>query len=126
LAADVFVLDLARHADAAQGRHQHQVAAGDADVGRERGALGADALFDHLDDDFVAAAEDVLNGRLDPRPHADLAALGAGGLFAAVATFIAVAVLAVALVGAVLDAAAAVAFEHLVGIVTALAEVLRL
>src|SRR5690606_2371686 len=38
----------------------------------------------------------------------------------------AIAVLAVALVGAVLDAAAAVAFEHLVGIVTALAEVLRL
>src|SRR5208337_1011741 len=28
-AADVFILDLARDADAAQGRHQHQVAARD-------------------------------------------------------------------------------------------------
>ena len=34
-AADVLVLDLPRDADAAQGGHEHQVAARDADVGRE-------------------------------------------------------------------------------------------
>ena len=34
-AAGVVVLDLARHADAVQARHQHEVAAGDADVGAE-------------------------------------------------------------------------------------------
>ena len=69
-AAGVVVFDLARHADAAQRRHQHQVAAGDADVGGERRALGADAFLDDLDEHFVAAAEDVLDRRLDARPHA--------------------------------------------------------
>ena len=51
--------------NAAQGGHQHQVAAGDADVGRECRALGADAFLDHLHQHFVAAAEDILNGRFD-------------------------------------------------------------
>ena len=70
LQADVFVLDFPRDADAAQRRHQDQVAAGNADVGRERGALGADAFLGHLDEHLVAAAEDVLNGRLDARADA--------------------------------------------------------
>ena len=61
-AAAVFVaFDFARDADAAEGRHEDQVAAGDADVGGEGRAFGAHAFFDDLDEDFVAALEDVLN-----------------------------------------------------------------
>ena len=41
---------------------------------RERRAFGADAFLDDLDEHFVAAAEDVLNRRLDARPHAEAAA----------------------------------------------------
>ena len=70
-AADGFVLDLPRDADAAQGGHEHQVAAGDADVGRERRPLGADALLDDLHEHFVAAAEDFLDRRLEARPAAE-------------------------------------------------------
>ena len=79
-------LDLARDADAAQRRHQHQVAAGDADVGGERRALGADAFLDDLDEHFVAAAEDFLNRRLDSRADAEpLRAASAGPATTAVA-----------------------------------------
>ena len=70
LAAGVVVLDLARDADAAQRRHQHEVAAGNADVGGERRPLGADAFLDDLHEHFVAAAEDVLDRRLDAGPRA--------------------------------------------------------
>ena len=69
-AALLVVFDLARDADAAEGRHQHQVAAGNADVGAERRALGADAFLDDLHEHFVAAAKDFLNRRLDARPAA--------------------------------------------------------
>ena len=70
-AAAVFVaFDLARDADAAERRHEHQVAAGDADVGGERRPFGADAFLDDLDEDFVAALEDVLDGRLEAWPDA--------------------------------------------------------
>ena len=70
-AAAVFVaFDLARDADAAEGRHQHEVAAGDADVRGERRAFGADAFLDDLHEHFVAALEDVLNRRLEARPDA--------------------------------------------------------
>src|SRR5262249_7557215 len=43
---------------------QHQVAAGDADVGAEGRALRADALLDDLDDDLLAPLEDLLDRRL--------------------------------------------------------------
>ena len=68
LAALALVDDLARDADAVQARHQHQVAAGDADVGGEGRPLGADALLDDLDEHLVAAAEDLLDRRLDHAP----------------------------------------------------------
>src|SRR5262249_20924873 len=41
-----------------------EVPSGNADVGRKRGSLGADPLFDHLHQDFTAALEDFLNGGL--------------------------------------------------------------
>src|SRR5579872_690826 len=64
LTARRFVGDLAADADALQARHQHQISAGNADIGRERGAFGADALFDHLHQHFAAALEDFLDRRL--------------------------------------------------------------
>ena len=71
-AAQDFVLDFPRHADASQGGHQHQVPAGNADVRGERGALAADAFLDDLHQQFVAAAEDVLDGRLETRAAAGI------------------------------------------------------
>src|SRR5205807_2960774 len=65
-AALVVVGNLARHADAVQPGHQHEVAAGDADVGAQRRTLGADALLDDLDEDLLAALEEVLDERLGP------------------------------------------------------------
>ena len=64
LAALALVGDLAGDADAVQAGHQDEVAAGDADVGREGRPLGADALLDDLDEHLVAAPEDLLDGRL--------------------------------------------------------------
>src|SRR5690606_4914467 len=72
--AGVLVLDLARHADPPQSRHQHEVTAGDADVGRERRALRADPFLDDLDDHLVAATEDLFDRRLHARPRAGGAA----------------------------------------------------
>src|SRR5205807_6793132 len=65
-AAGLVVGDLAGDADAVEPRHQHQVPAGDADVGAQRRAFGADAFLDYLHEHFLAAAEDFLNGRLRP------------------------------------------------------------
>ena len=70
-AADVLVLDLPRDADAAQRGHEHQIAAGNADVRRERRPLRADAFLDDLHEHFVAAAEDFLDRRLEARPAAE-------------------------------------------------------
>ena len=53
----VFALDAARHAAAARVvRHQHEVAAGQADEGGERGALVAALVLVDLDDQFLAFA----------------------------------------------------------------------
>src|SRR5690606_6381814 len=71
----VFVFDLARDADATQRRHQYDIAPGDADVGRKRGALGADALLDDLHQHFIAALKYVLDRRLESRPDARALAL---------------------------------------------------
>src|SRR5207249_3887489 len=60
--------DLARDTNAPERRHQHQIPARNADVCAERRTLRADAFFDDLDQHFVAAAEDFLNGRLDAGP----------------------------------------------------------
>ena len=70
LAALAFVDDLARDADAVEARHEHEVSAGDADVGRQGRPLGADALLDDLDQHLVAAAEDLLDRRLEQAPAA--------------------------------------------------------
>ena len=48
------VFDLAGDAALRIERHQHEVPAGDADVGRDARALGADGSFDDLNDDFRA------------------------------------------------------------------------
>jgi hypothetical protein len=69
-AAGVVVFDLARHADASQRRHQHQVPARDTDVGRQRRPLRADSFLNDLHQNLVAAAEDLLDRRLDPRSNA--------------------------------------------------------
>src|SRR5262245_18926028 len=69
-AALLVVFDLARDADAAKRRHEHEVATGNADVGAEGRAFGANAFLNNLNEDFVAAAKDFLNGRLDTRASA--------------------------------------------------------
>ena len=68
LAALAFVDDLAGHADAVEPGHQHEVSAGDADVGRQGRPLGADAFLDDLHQHLVAAAENFLDRRLDKPP----------------------------------------------------------
>ena len=65
-AALLFVVDLAGDADAVEAGHQDEVTAGDADVGGQRRALGADAFLDDLHKHFLAAPEDVLDERLGP------------------------------------------------------------
>ena len=81
LAALALVDDLPRDADAIEAGHQHEVAARDADVGREGRALGADALLDDLDEDLVAAAEDLLDRGLE-RPASATGPAAAAGLLA--------------------------------------------
>ncbi len=46
-------------------RHEHDVAAGDAQVCDDAGAFCTDGPFRHLDDDFIAFFEHVFD-RLDP------------------------------------------------------------
>ncbi len=54
--------DLARNAAAARRvRHQHGIASGKRQVGRERGALVAAFFFDHLHQDHLAAFDDFLD-----------------------------------------------------------------
>ena len=54
--------DLAADAAAARGvGHQHRVAAGEREVSRQRGALVAALLLDHLHEDDLAALDDFLN-----------------------------------------------------------------
>ena len=120
-AADRLVFDLPRDADPAQGGHEHQVAAGNADVGGERRALGADAFLDHLHQHLVAAAEDLLDGRLEARPAAEaVACRGRGRRPASLSSNSSPsAVVAVAARARGADAGRC-------GIVAALAEVLRL
>src|SRR5207253_1813246 len=68
LAARVLVFDLARDAHAVHLRHHHQEPPGDAQVTRDRRALGAHALLEDLHRDLVAAPEAILDGRaLAPR-----------------------------------------------------------
>jgi hypothetical protein len=55
----VLALDPARHAAGARiVRHQHQVAAGQADEGGERRALVAALFLLDLDDEFLAFAQE--------------------------------------------------------------------
>src|SRR4029078_1206469 len=68
-AALFFVFDLLRHAHLPHARHHHEDPAGDAEVRRERRALGADAFFNNLDDDLVAAAQAALDGRAVAAGH---------------------------------------------------------
>jgi hypothetical protein len=75
------ILDLARHAALRQARHQHEAAARQRHVGRQRRALAADALLGDLHDDLLplarlgtfvagdarAALDDVVEDELRPR-----------------------------------------------------------
>ena len=63
--------DFARDAALIAVGHQHEITAGNADIGGKRRALGAHAFFDHLNEDFVAALEDFLDRRLDAGSHAE-------------------------------------------------------
>ena len=57
-----FALDAARYAAAARiVRHQHEVAAGERDVSRERRALVAALVLVDLDDQFLAFAQLILD-----------------------------------------------------------------
>lgn len=60
----LLVVDLATDADPLQAGHQHQVATGDADVGRKRRSLGTDPFLDDLHQHFAAALKDLLDRRL--------------------------------------------------------------
>src|SRR5205085_603195 len=115
---------------AAERRHQHQIAARDADVGGERRPFAADAFLDDLHQDFVAAAKDVLNRRLDARPGSHAAAanarLRAGAGVALAVAFPLLVLILVAEVGLGPPGVMAVAFQRLVGVIAPLAEVLRL
>ena len=68
--------DLARDAAAARGvGHQHRVAAGERQVGGERGALVAALLLDDLHQDDLAALDDLLDlvaARTPARPGGEL------------------------------------------------------
>ena len=57
-------LDLARHADVVDRRHEDEEAARHGDVRGEPRALGAERLLDHLNEDFLAFLEEVLDFRL--------------------------------------------------------------
>src|SRR5262249_36680693 len=61
---------LARDADPIQTGHQDEVSAGDADISRERRPLGPDALLDDLNQDIIAATEDLLDRWFDHAPAA--------------------------------------------------------
>src|SRR5260370_31647094 len=63
-AALLFVGNFSADADAIESGHEHEIPSGDADIRAQRRSLGPDALFDDLDEDLLAAAEDVLNQRL--------------------------------------------------------------
>ena len=62
--------DLAADAAAARGvGHQHRIAAGQRQVGRQRGALVAALFLDHLHQHHLAALDDLLNLVLAPWPE---------------------------------------------------------
>ena len=66
-----------RHADSRHAGHDDEVTAGDADVGRKSRSLVANPFLDHLDQNFLAAVEDLLNGRPDARAAAGSESLAA-------------------------------------------------
>ncbi len=59
-------LDLARHADVIDRRHEHQEPPRHRHVRGEPGALGAERLLDDLDDDLLAFLQQVFDLRLRP------------------------------------------------------------
>ncbi len=71
-------LDLARHADVIDGRHEDQEAAGHRDVRGQPGALGPEGLLDDLDEDFLALAQEILDLRLRTRAVLGVPALWSG------------------------------------------------
>ena len=52
-------VDLPRHADVVDRRHEHEEPAGERGVGRQPRALGAERLLDDLHEDFLPFAEQV-------------------------------------------------------------------
>src|SRR5579871_3891702 len=57
------VCDLPRHTDPIKPGHQHEIPAGNADVGAQGWPFGSDAFLDYLDQHFLAALENVLDER---------------------------------------------------------------
>jgi hypothetical protein len=58
----VVVGDLARDAHVLDGRHEHEIAPGQRDVGRDARALLAQGFLDHLDEHFLSGLEHLLDG----------------------------------------------------------------
>jgi hypothetical protein len=67
LAAYRVVLDFSGYTYPTDGGHQHEIASWYADVRRKRRSLVADAFFDDLDKDFIAAVKHFLYWRFEPR-----------------------------------------------------------
>ena len=59
--------DLPRHADVVDRRHEHQEPSRHRHVRGEPGALGAERLLDHLDEDLLSFLEQILDLRLRTR-----------------------------------------------------------
>ena len=129
-AAVVFVVDLLGDAHPSQWRHQHEIAAGNGDVGGKRGPFGAKALLDHLHQHLVSAPEDVLDRRLDPRAVAQARTPAGGGTLAGIGITVGIPLgIAIGLHSDRLSAASGGwlgRFKGLVGIEPALPVILRL
>ena len=74
-------LDLARDADVVDRRHEDQEPARHRDVRGQAGALGAERLLDHLDEDFLPFLQQVFDlgfgrSRSSRDPPRDVAAVG--------------------------------------------------
>src|SRR5262249_37519004 len=72
------VVDLAAHARTLERRHEHEVAPGDRDVGRQGRALVADRVLGDLDRDHLALLEQLVDGKAHARAVTDAARPAAG------------------------------------------------
>jgi hypothetical protein len=86
--------DAPRDPDAVDGGHEHEVAAGERQVGRDASALDPDRVLDDLDQDLLPLLDQFLDGP----PLLEARALAAAALLAVAAVAVLVVVLVVAAV----------------------------